>query len=124
MTWGQEILRAFLLAFGCIEILTNLTYLRKANGLKLARKQHGELPPNLPDKNIRIKVSLMLAFGVIFFGAALISYISHNYIKEIIVAGSVLFAADGIIEAICYKYWKTVGFSIVTIGLLAFSIIL
>jgi len=39
MTWGQEILRALLLTFGATEIITNLSYLTRKNGLELARKQ-------------------------------------------------------------------------------------
>lgn len=40
MSWGREILRAFLLAFGTMETFTNLTFLIRENGLVSARKQH------------------------------------------------------------------------------------
>lgn len=40
ITWKQEIFRAFLLAFGTGQIIANVTYLIKKNGIDLARRQH------------------------------------------------------------------------------------
>lgn len=71
MSWGQEIFRAFLLTFGVMEIITNTTYLISKNGLGLARKQHGEMPQDISDKKIVLKVLCMLIFGTAFFGASL-----------------------------------------------------
>lgn len=123
MTWGQEILRALLLTFGVTEIITNLSYLIKGNGLDFARKQHGELPPNTSNKKIKLKVICMLFFGIIFFITSLTSYILHKYIPIMILIPSILFSIYGIIEALYYRYWKTFGFAFVTILIMICSII-
>ena len=123
MTWGQEIFRALLLTFGMTEIISNISYLAKKNGLELARKQHGELPPNLPSGKIKSKVIFMLLIGIIFFVAALSSFILHKYIAAVILIPSILFCLYAIIEAFYYKYWKTFGFAFVTILLLITSIL-
>lgn len=115
MTWGQTIFRALLLALGVSEIITNLTYLLKNNGLELARKQHGELPQNISNKKIKIKVICMLSFGFILFLSSLLCYILHTYLHDIILIALVLFSLYGIIEATYYKYWKTFGFALLTV---------
>lgn len=122
MTWGQEIFRAILLTFGFTEIITNSSYLIKQNGLSLARKQHGELPPKISNNKIRLKVICMLFFGIIFFVTSLSSYILRKYIPMTILVPSILFCLYGIIEALYYKYWKTFGFAFVTILVLICSI--
>jgi hypothetical protein len=124
MTLGQEILRAFLLTFGMTEIITNITYLTKENGLNLARKQHGELPQNISYKKIRLKVICMLSFGIVFFAVSLSTYILYKYFQNIILIISILFSIYGIIEALYYRYWKTFGFAFVTILLVIASILI
>lgn len=122
MTWAQEIFRAVLLAFGTTEIITNSSYLIKSNGLDLARKQHGELPPKISYKKIKIKVFCMLVSGIMFFITSLTTYILHKYIPIIILIPSILFCLYGTIEALYYRYWKTFGFAFVTILVLICSI--
>ncbi len=122
MTWGQEILRALLLALGATEIITNLIYIIRENGIELARKQHGELPGNLSNKKIKIKVICMLLSGIALFSAALLSYILHSYLHDLIMIALMLFALYAIVEALYYRYWKTIGFALVTIVLLLCSI--
>jgi hypothetical protein len=124
MSWGREILRAFLLAFGTMEILTNFNFLNREKGLVSARKQHRELPSQLPDHKIRMKAVLMLLFGFIFFIASLSSYILHKYIPELITIPAGLFCIYAIMEAFYYRYWKTFGFAAVSILLLIISIII
>lgn len=124
MTWGQEIFRALLLTFGTMEIITNMLYLTKENGLDLARKQHRELPPKISSEKIKLKVICMLLFGIIFFVASLSSYILHKYSPIIIFIPSILFCFYGIIEALYYRYWKTFGFAFVTILLMIASILI
>ena len=121
MTWGQEIFRALLLTFGMTEIITNISYLARKNGLELARKQHGELPPKLPSEKIKLKVIFMLLFGILFFVAALSSFILHKYIAVVISVPAILFCFYGVTEALYYRYWKTFGFAFVTILLLIAS---
>lgn len=115
MTLVEEILRAFLLSLGVSELLLNCSYLVKRNGLTLARKQHGELPPNLPHRNIKIKVIVMASFGLLFALVSLNSYFLHAYVKTLMVISLFLFMVYGISEALYYKYWKTTGFAIVTV---------
>ncbi len=124
MSWGREILRAFLLAFGTMEILTNLTFLLQKNGLVSARKWHRELPPQIPDHNIRVKAVLMLLFGCIFFAVSLSSYMVHKYMPVFYTISSGLFCIYAILEAFYYKYWKTFGFAAVSILLMVISIII
>ncbi|SFG83720.1 hypothetical protein [Sporolactobacillus nakayamae] len=104
MTLAEEILRAFLLVLGLTELSLNGSYLVKRNGLTLARKQHGELPPHLPDRNIRVKVVVMGAFGLVFAIVSLSSYFLHTYVKAPIVISMFLFMIYGIGEALYYKY--------------------
>ena len=124
MSWGREILRAFLLAFGIMEILANLTFLSRENGLVSARKQHSELPPQIPDHKIRVKAVLMLLFGCIFFAVSLFSYLVHKYIPVLFTIPSGLFCIYAILEAFFYRYWKTFGFAAVSILLMVISIII
>lgn len=123
MTWPQEILRALLLTFGITEIITNVSYLAKENGLDLSRKQHGELPAKISSKKIKVKVVCMLLFGIIFFISSFSTYILHKYISTIILIPSILFCIYGIIEALYYRYWKTTGFAFLTILLMISSIL-
>lgn len=122
MTWIQEILRALLLSIGVFESITNLSFLSRENGLTFARKQHTELPKDISEKNIKIKVVLMLLFGIAFTLISVISYVMHGYLKYVTIGILALFAIYGISEAAYYKYWKTMGFASVTILLLLTSI--
>ena len=122
MTWKQEIFRALLLAFGAGQIITNVQYLIKKNGITLARKQHQELPHNATDKEMMIKVACMLFVGIMFFVVALISYVTRRYFDLVMLSSLIIFSMYGIGEAVYYRYWKTVGFAAVTIVLLGIYI--
>lgn len=124
MTWGQEILRALFLTIGSTEIITNLIYLTRKKGIELARKQHRELPDNISNKKIKIKVISMLLSGIALFSSSLLCYILHKYLHNIILITSILFSLYGIIEALYYRYWKTTGFAFVTILLFICSILI
>lgn len=123
MTWKQEIFRAFLLAFGTGQIIANVIYLIRKNGLDLARRQHQELPSNASDMMMKIKVICMLIAGIMFFIVSSISYISHSYYNVIMLVSLILFSIYAIGEALYYKYWKTVRFAIVTLILLSIYIL-
>ena len=115
MNWKQEIIRALLLALGSFEVITNMMFLARNNGLKKARKQHTELPPAVTDKQLKVKVICMLSFGIVLFSVSLLSYILHTYLHLAIIAALALFVVYGITEALYYRYWKTFGFATVTI---------
>lgn len=122
MSWGEEILRALLLSLGAFEVITNSIFLLKNEGLTLARKQHQELPKDISDNKIRLKVVLMLLFGMAFF---IVSFLSYILCKDMHLATTLivlLFSIYGLIEATFYKYWKTWGFAATTIILLVLAL--
>lgn len=123
MTWKQEIFRALLLAFGTMEIILNLKFLLKENGTNLARKWHQEIPHNLPDKNMKIKVICMLSAGIMFFCVSLISYVTHKYFNWMIFGSLIIFSAYAIVEALYYRYLNTLGFASVTIALIVIYVL-
>lgn len=116
MTWKQEIFRTFLLAFGTMEIILNLKFLLNESGIKLARKWHQEIPHDLPDKNMRVKVICMLLSGAMFFIVSLISFIMHKYFDWMILGSLIIFSVYAIVEALYYRYLNTFGFASVTIA--------
>jgi hypothetical protein len=118
MTWKEEIFRAFLLAVGSLQIITNLSYLLKNEGIELARRQHQELPSDTSNTKMKIKVICMFLVGVMFFAVSLISYIFHDFYEEAIFTSLIIFSIYALVEALYYKYWKTTGFAIVTLILL------
>jgi hypothetical protein len=124
MTWGQEIFRSFLLVLGSLQIITNLINLTKKNGINLARKQHQEIPKNLSDKKMRIKLVCMLLTVIAFFVVSLSTYLSHNYFKKGIIITTIIFSIYGISEALYYRYRNTFGFAALTIIILICSIII
>ena len=56
MSWKLEIYRAFFVAFGMFQIIANARYLSIKDGIKLAAKQHQEIPKAASRKQLRIKV--------------------------------------------------------------------
>jgi hypothetical protein len=78
MSWKFEIYRAFFVALGMFEIITNVSFLCSRNGLKFAAKQHGEVPKNATLKQLKTKVTIMLVFGLLFFIGGLSSYILRS----------------------------------------------
>lgn len=57
----------------------------------------------------------MLAFGVLFLLIGLSSYLLHSFQYWESLALLILFAAYATIEGLYYKYWKTIGFSCLSI---------
>ncbi|MCX7711113.1 MAG: hypothetical protein N2484_14845 [Clostridia bacterium] len=123
MSWKQEIFRAFILVFGSLQTIANLTYLLRKNGLTLARKQHQELPADVSDKKMKLKVTLMLVFGIAFFFVGLVSYIFHDFLGNAMLMALILFAVYETIEAAFYRYWKTTGAALVSFVMLALFLI-
>ena len=123
MSWKYEIYRAVLVAFGTLQTILNLYYLSRADGMKLAARQHTELPKNATMKQLKIKTTMMLLFGVIFLAGGLYAYFTHSFPKSIVFAIVIGFALYAIIEALYYRYWKTVGFAIVGVLLAAVLIV-
>ncbi len=113
MSWTHEIIRAFFVAFGALQSISNINYLLKKNGLELARKQHKELPNITTDKQIQVKMIGMFFFGILFLLTGLISYITRSYyeLSFIILLGAYLLYT--LMEAVYYRFWRTFGACII-----------
>jgi len=118
MTWTFEIIRAFFVAFGAMQTISNFNYLLKKNGLESAKKQHKELPDNTTNKQIKVKTICMFSFGILFLITGLFSYFTRsNYeLSFIIVLGA--YTIYALIEAIYYRFWRTFGAFIISAVLL------
>ncbi|GGL64561.1 hypothetical protein GCM10007968_30610 [Sporolactobacillus putidus] len=77
----------------------------------------------MPDYKIKLKVIIMFSFGLIFSITSLSSYFAHRYLNIPIIIASFLFMIYGTTEVLYYKYWKTLGFSIVTIIIFIVSLL-
>ena len=118
MTWVFEIIRAFFVAFGAMQTISNFIYLLKSNGLELARKQHRELPDNTTNKQIKTKILCMFSFGILFLSTGLFSYLSYSYYEFgfIFILGA--YTLYTLVEAIYYRFWRTFGAFIISAMLL------
>ncbi|MBL4936441.1 hypothetical protein JK636_11785 [Clostridium sp. YIM B02515] len=115
MSWKLEIYRAIFVAFGMFEIISNLIFLSLKNGMNLARKQHQEIPKEVTKKQLKTKVMLMFILGLLFFLIGIASFILRNVNETYFLLALILFATYAVGEALYYKYWKTLGFSAVSI---------
>lgn len=118
MSWKLEVYRSFFIAFGVFQVIANLNYLCLKNGIKLARKQHQEIPKTVTDKQMKIKVTLMFSFGIVFLSNGVFSFVTHNLNQTYYAITLISFAVYASVEALYYKYWRTFGFSIISILLL------
>lgn len=122
MTVLQEIVRAVFVAFGCMEIMTNGNYLLKSNGMIAARRQHGEIPQNATEKQLRTKVICMFTTGVLFLAAGILNYMWHTYMQAVFIGAAATLTLYSVVEALYYRYWKTTGFCVASMLMLAFVI--
>lgn len=108
-----NILNFIFFLIGVFEIVSNLNYLIKKNGISSARKQHKEIPPDVSDRQMRIKVICMLGTGVLAFIIALnkIVFTLPNFISIIIL---IVVAIYGWVEAFYYRYSQTYVFATFT----------
>lgn len=124
MSWKYEIFRAFFVAFGAFEVISNCIFLTTKNGMRLAARQHQELPPDRKDNQLKAKVLCMFSFGALFLLSGLYSYITHRFHFEEAVFTLTVFTIYAIIEGCYYRYWKTIGFSCVSILFLVLFLII
>jgi hypothetical protein len=115
MSWKLEIYRAFFVTFGVFQIISNMSYLWIKDGIELSTRQHKEIPKGVTKKKLKIKVIFMLVFGLLFFTTGIYSFISHYVNEKCFLAVLIAFAIYALGEGVYYKYWKTIGFSIVSI---------
>ena len=109
MAWKFEIYRAFFVAFGAIQTMSNLIYLLKKNGMEFAKKQHKELPDTATTKQLKAKAVCMLLFGMLFLATGLISSLTGSFSKSSFTIVLGLYAVYALAEAVYYKFWRTVG---------------
>lgn len=123
MSWKFEIYRALFVALGMFEVITNASFLCSKNGLKFASKQHSEIPKDATLKQLKMKVTIMLTFGLLFLIGGVSSYVlkSVNEVCYLLILS--LFTLYALVETIYYRYWKTFGFFIISILFLIFFII-
>lgn len=115
MGWKEELFRCFFVAFGMLELITNIGYLKLKNGLTRAIKHHGELPRGVSEKQIKVKVLCMLISGAVFLIAGLFSFYNKSVNRNIYISVLSSFSIYAVCEALYYKYWKTVGFATISI---------
>jgi len=118
MSWKVEIIRAFFVAFGAFEVIANVSYLRKENGLVLARKQHRELPDSITDLQIKTKTICMFVFGCLLLFVGMFSYITHSYNELLFVGVLGLYMIYAFIEFAYYKFYRTFGAFVLSLVLL------
>jgi uncharacterized membrane-anchored protein len=119
MGWKYEFFRAFFVILGAVQTTLNAIYLTKKDGIKSARKQHTELPKNVTDKQMLIKVVCMFSLGIVFLTTGVISYLFKSVFEVNYIIVLIIFSVYAIGEAIYYKYWKTYGEAALALILLA-----
>lgn len=111
------------LAFGIFELSTNIVYLSKSNGIKMAYNQHRELPPTVNTNCMRGKVIIMMIVGLMFIICAASAFFLPYNSKNAITVAFAIYCAYTWIEAIGYKYkmsFALAGLITVLLGLLYF----
>lgn len=90
--------------FGLFEMITNTIYSLKPNVLELAVKQHREVPPRATQKQMKIKIKIMLLVGLIFFVSGILACINPSLARIPMLVVLVLFSLYTFLEAVYYKY--------------------
>jgi len=112
MSWTESIVRAFFVAFGISEVISNTHHLLQGDVNKIAnsaRKQHGEIPIELADKHFVYKASIMLIFGVAFLVAGLMMYMNKSFSHGSAITVMSSFGFYGVVQGIIYrKSWKSI----------------
>ena len=100
------ILNILLIALGVFEIVSNLFHISRktpeAIG-KSARKQHQELPKDIPDRHYFYKAVIMLVFGFIFTAAGTLSVLHASISPPVLRAATIGFGLYGLIQAVLYR---------------------
>lgn len=115
MSWKIEIYRAFFVAFGAMEFLTNINYLLSPIGISNARKQHKEIPVTVSNEKMHVKIILMFIMGIMFLVTGLLSYILRSPLELLSIISLAILAIYACIEALYYRYRNTFGFAFVAI---------
>lgn len=95
----------FFLIVGVFEICSNLIHLTRGSIDKIgqsARKQHGELPPDLDMKHYVIKAILMFILGILYLVIGIILLLGNSN-RVLIITGLAIMGFYGFIQALIYK---------------------
>lgn len=92
------------IVFGLFEMITNTVYSLKVDGLVLAVKQHREVPPSATQKQMKVKVKIMLLVGILFFVTGIMAFINPFLATMPMFIVLALFSAYTLMEALYYKY--------------------
>ncbi len=111
MGWTEYILRAFFVAFGAAEIISNLHHLLKKDASKIAssaKKQHQEMPLDLNDYHFVVKAILMLIFGCIFLVSGLLMCINRSFYHNLSMTIMIMLGLYGVIQGTIYRRcWRS-----------------
>ncbi len=108
-----------LVIFGLFETITNTIYSTKADGIKLAAKQHREVPPTASEKQMAFKVKVMWVIGVTFVATGVMTLLGHTDMTLSVMYILGAFAVYTVAEALYYRYVLSYAFAVFGIGLLA-----
>ncbi len=100
------ILKYLLILLGLFEIISNLIHFSRktVNAIgESAKKQHQELPLNLPNIHFFYKAIIMLVFGFLFLISGSLSFFNMPYSSLAARIVTVCFGLYGIIQAIIYR---------------------
>lgn len=121
-------LNYFLIVFGLFEIISNLTHILKGSVDKIAvsaKKQHQELPLDIPNKHFFIKSIIMLIFGIIFLTTGLFILLEVPSFLVLTWISTVSFGLYGFVQAIMFKkeikIWPAMIVYNIPVIVLAFS---
>lgn len=100
------ILKYFIIILGLFEVISNAVHLSKGSISsigKSARKQHQEIPLDLPDQHFFIKAIIMFLFGILMLISGLLTLFHLE--RYVLLAGTCvcLFGIYGVIQAIIYR---------------------
>lgn len=97
-------LKILVLVFGLFELTTNITYLSKKNGIRLAYNQHKEIPATVTEGCMHVKVITMLFVGIMFLSAGVYVFIVPTAAKTAITAVFAVYCVYTWGEALYYRY--------------------
>lgn len=98
-----QIFTVLFIVFGLVETLANLYYLANSKGVKLARKQHREMPATVSDRRMRVKMLTMLGIGALFLGAGAYACVAPIVAVPVMLGVLVIFTVYMLVEAVYYR---------------------
>jgi positive regulator of sigma E activity len=102
----MNIIKFIFILLGLFETISNLYHFSKKNidaiG-KSAKRQHQELPLNIPNSHFFYKAIIMFIFGVLFLITGILAFLNSTHSSTIIWTLSICFGLYGFIQALIYR---------------------